>query len=147
MTETASPAAQTTRPCECSLWTTADGAKLTDCAAQTNSKKKTFRPGHDAKLKGALIRAKHAGTEVSDGRGVSGAPEDLAARFGFGHMVASATKREKKAAAPAAEAIAAEEEKHEEAEIAAAEAEALARVAKATAPRRSRPSRKAAANA
>lgn len=135
---------QTTKPCECSLWTTAEGAKLTDCTKQTSSSKKMFLPGHDAKLKGALIRAKHSGTEVSDGRGISGPAASLASRFGFGAMVANATPRSKKVAdtpcaedAGLAKIISAEEIAHEAAQVAQDEAEAVAKV-RAARPRRTR---------
>lgn len=125
----------TTKPCECSLWeNVTQDTKMTDCNQQVNSSKKTFLPGHDAKLKGALIRAKHAGDEVSDGRGVRGDAVTLASRFGFAAMVANATPRGKKAPAEpssVAEVVA----EAEEAEIAKDEAEAVAKVRKATTPR------------
>jgi hypothetical protein len=137
--QTTAPVATTPR-CECGLWEDAEGISLTGCNQNTSTSKKTFLPGHDAKLKGALIKAKHAGTSVvrpADGGDVRTemSPVDAASRFGFAAMVANATPRAKKAAAPAPEGIAEVIAQAEAAEIAADEAKAVEAVRKATAPR------------
>lgn len=87
------------RRCECGLWETREGTSLTGCTSVVTSKR-DFRPGHDAKLKGAMIRAKHAQTEVGrrqTGGTVAVWSDAVTATlgFGFGHLVASATPRTK----------------------------------------------------
>jgi len=77
------------RACECSWWYTGDvdsetqdvyDEERTGCTATTT---REFAPGHDARLKSFLIRAGINGTEVHDGRGLSGSADALAVRFGF----------------------------------------------------------------
>ncbi|MFF3710439.1 hypothetical protein [Streptomyces phaeochromogenes] len=109
----AAPAEPT--PCECSRYSVlsnvreADNGDLTwdqelttGCTATT---KRTFAPGHDAKLKSALIRWGAEGHEIRyDDGGMSTTADaaTLAAKFPFGHMVAAGIKRaEDKAAAKA----------------------------------------------
>lgn len=91
--------ATTTKACECGLWMSETGDQLTGCHQQVSNSKKMFLPGHDAKLKGALIRAKHAGIKVrrADDQNYVTAVA-AASRFGFAAMVANATPRTKKAA-------------------------------------------------
>lgn len=48
---------------------------------------RTFAPGHDAKLKGFLIRVGTDGHEVTDDQGISCTAEAMAGRYGFAHMV------------------------------------------------------------
>lgn len=84
----------------------------TGCQAETA---RTFAPGHDAKLKSALIKWGALGLEVRKNEGgmaVSGSAESWAAKYDFGHMViagiakarekaeAKATRKAAKAAAP-----------------------------------------------
>lgn len=102
-------------PCECSRYSvlsnvreaengdlTWDQELTTGCAATT---RRTFAPGHDAKLKSALIRWGAEGHEIRyDDGGMSTTADaaTLAAKFPFGHMVAAGIKRaEDKAAAKA----------------------------------------------
>lgn len=75
-------------PCSCSLFVAvaADGTTTrTGCTATT---RRTFAPGHDARLKGFLIRAGRDGLLI---RTPEGGADQVAAkvadRFGFGHMV------------------------------------------------------------
>ncbi|MET9564290.1 hypothetical protein [Streptomyces tauricus] len=79
-----------------------DEELTTGCATTT---KRVFAPGHDAKLKSALIRWGAQGHEVTrddDGVNTSADAATLAAKFVFGHMVAAGIKRaEGKAAAKA----------------------------------------------
>lgn len=90
MNATATQAVTATHPCACSLVVAIDAAgneTRTNCTATT---KRTFAPGHDARLKGFLIRAGVEGLHIREvGLGV--AHETTAAkfadRFGFGHMV------------------------------------------------------------
>lgn len=48
---------------------------------------RTFAPGHDAKLKGFLIRVGTNGHEVTDDQGISCTAEAMAGRYGFAHLV------------------------------------------------------------
>ncbi len=105
------------KSCSCSLftlitWTDGDNGEQipsdevgTGCTASTH---RDFAPGHDARLKGFLIRAGAADMEVSEYsrkghlQGHWGA-ENVANRFGFGPMVAEGIQRAKdKAIAKAA---------------------------------------------
>lgn len=76
----------TTVPCACGQFVFADGndarTKL-PCGGVT---KRTFAPGHDARLKGALIKAGVAGHTVIWGD-QRFEPTQVADKFGFGHMV------------------------------------------------------------
>lgn len=78
----------------------------TDCTSTTA---RLFAPGHDAKLKGFLIRAELAGHEVSRTDGamrVSGDAASFAKRYDFGHMVVEGIRlgKEKDAAKAAKKA-------------------------------------------
>lgn len=100
--------------CECSRYSvlvnvrevdgdlTWDDELTTGCATTT---KRVFAPGHDAKLKSALIRWGAQGHEVTrddDGVNTTADAATLAAKFAFGHMVAAGiTRAEGKAAAKA----------------------------------------------
>lgn len=89
---------KTPTPCECSLFEAIDPAQLTEtnlesgsyAAARTGcpgtATSRTFAPGHDAKLKGLLIRAGVAGHEIH-GMGLVASPIAIAARYGFEQMV------------------------------------------------------------
>lgn len=94
--------------CACSLVVAIDAAgreTRTGCTATT---KRTFAPGHDARLKGFLIRAGRDGLHVREvGLGVAHetTPAKFADRYGFGHMVRDgiarpAKVRKAKAVAP-----------------------------------------------
>jgi hypothetical protein len=77
----------TLAPCACSLFAAvaADGTRTTTgCTATT---RRTFAPGHDARLKGFLIRAGKAGHLVATPEGTQEFPAKVAERFGFAHMV------------------------------------------------------------
>jgi len=79
--------AATLAPCSCSLFAAvaADGTTTrTGCTATT---RRTFAPGHDARLKGFLIRAGKAGHLVATPEGTQEFPAKVADRFGFGYMV------------------------------------------------------------
>jgi hypothetical protein len=62
----------------------------TVCTATT---KRTFAPGHDARLKGELIRRGLAGDVVRMPSGEVVSCEYIASLFGFGHMVADGIRR------------------------------------------------------
>lgn len=97
--------AATLAPCSCSLFVAvaADGTRTTTgCTATT---RRTFAPGHDARLKGFLIRAGKAGHLVATPEGTQEFPAKVAERFGFAAMVAEgiarpARTRKAKAVAP-----------------------------------------------
>lgn len=80
----------TLAPCSCSRFVAIDAAgreTRTGCTATT---RRTFAPGHDARLKGFLIRAGRDGLHVREvGRGVAHDqhPAQVAERFGFAQMV------------------------------------------------------------
>lgn len=85
-------------PCECSKFsafvnfrTGIDGDPIWDEELTTGCggrlTKRTFAPGHDAKLKGFLIRVGASGHEVTDDQGITCTAEAMAGRYGFAHMV------------------------------------------------------------
>jgi hypothetical protein len=80
--------------CSCSKATVrnAETGELltTGCTAQT---KRTFAPGHDARLKGFLIRAGIADHEVRFGNSQPLNAVQVAEMFGFGHLVEAGIKR------------------------------------------------------
>ncbi|MGW4345593.1 hypothetical protein ACWEL8_11030 [Streptomyces sp. NPDC004690] len=107
-------------PCECSMYD-ALPADLTEeqvasgdfeilttgCTATT---KRQFAPGHDAKLKSALIRWGALGLEIRRNEGgvaTSASPTKHAARYAFAHMVTAGVKRAEAKAAEKAERAAA----------------------------------------
>jgi hypothetical protein len=85
--------------CECSRYSVlvnihtneADGNLVWDQELTTGCPKtltgRTFAPGHDAKLKGFLIRVGTDGHEVTDDQGISCTAEAMAGRYGFAHLV------------------------------------------------------------
>lgn len=92
------------KPCECSKFEILvnvrengiDGDLIWDEEIRTGcpgvKTGRTFAPGHDAKLKGFLIRAGIAGhevTKVDGGVAISGNPIGFAEEYGFGQMVRS----------------------------------------------------------
>lgn len=91
-------AAKTIKPCTCSLVVIVakDGStKTTGCKATT---KRVFAPGHDARLKGFLIRAGIAEELVQVGADtMNREPQAVAEQFGFGYMVLEGIKRGKDA--------------------------------------------------
>lgn len=98
--------AATFAPCSCSLFVAvaADGTtRRTGCTATT---RRTFAPGHDARLKGFLIRAGREGLLIRTPEGgADQLPAKVAERFGFAAMVAEgiarpARTRKAKAVAP-----------------------------------------------
>ena len=80
-------------PCECSQFTAYDIDNdveyRTHCTSQTA---RTFAPGHDAKLKGNLIRWAVLGYEIRRGD-VTKSAEGWAEGFGFGYQVRSGIRR------------------------------------------------------
>lgn len=75
-------------PCACSIYSAIDNNERTIDTACRATTKRTFAPGHDAKLKGFLIKCGLAHLEVNDGN-ANHTPEAIASRYGFGHMVKS----------------------------------------------------------
>lgn len=76
-------------PCACSkVFAQGEDGKWfgTGCTSVT---KRTFAPGHDARLKGFLIRAGAADLSVKMGADATTNPVTVAEQFGFGHMVAA----------------------------------------------------------
>lgn len=64
--------------------------RTTGCTAET---RRTFAPGHDARLKGFLIRAGVEGHDVKVGEDEVRDAQAVADQFGFGYMVAEGIKR------------------------------------------------------
>lgn len=95
--------AKTLAPCQCSQFvaynTESDVEYTTGCNAQTA---RTFAPGHDARLKGNLIRWAVLGYEIRVGD-VTKSAEGWAEGFGFGYMVAAGIRRSAERAAAKAE--------------------------------------------
>lgn len=85
-------AAPTTHPCACGGVTFRSFGKdeVRTCRATT---KRTFAPGHDAKLKGELIRRELAGDVVVLASGEVVSPTYYASRFGFADMVQDGVRR------------------------------------------------------
>lgn len=80
--------------CTCSLVRifAADGTLTTTGCTQLT--RRTFAPGHDARLKGFLIRAGVQGHTVRIGaKGPEMTAQQVADHFGFGYMVADGIKR------------------------------------------------------
>jgi hypothetical protein len=111
-------------PCECSRYsvlinirTGNDGNLVWDQELTTGCPKtltgRDFAPGHDAKLKGFLIRAGIEGHEVCDDQGISCTAEAMAGRYGFAHMVREGVENGKFKRAEAAERRKAREHKAE----------------------------------
>lgn len=93
MNATATRTAKIAKACTCSLVVafTEDGRELTTgCNATT---KRTFAPGHDARLKGFLIRNGAEGNLVRVGEDVNTSAQAVADQFGFGYMVAEGIKK------------------------------------------------------
>lgn len=90
--------------CACTDFADATTGERLVCGRTT---KRTFAPGHDARLKGFLIRIGRAGHLVATPEGTKVAAAIAADRFGFGHMVRDgisriAPARKAKKATPAA---------------------------------------------
>lgn len=95
--------AKTLKPCTCSTFTAYDLDRdveyTTSCFAQTA---RDFAPGHDAKLKGNLIRWSILGYEIRQGDATKSA-EGWAESFGFGYQVRNGiANHQKKVAAKVA---------------------------------------------
>lgn len=95
--------------CACSGFKAVDAAgnvvATTGCIAST---KRTFAPGHDARMKGFLIRAGREGNLVRTPEGGDDLPAaKVADRFGFAHMVRDgiARKAAKRVAKPQAKKV------------------------------------------
>lgn len=98
MNATAAKATAAKTACACSkiVAFTEDGAeRTTGCTATTG---RTFAPGHDARLKGFLIRAGAEGLMVRLGDDVNTSAQAVADAFGFGHMVREGIERAAKKA-------------------------------------------------
>lgn len=85
-------------PCICNTFTreTADGEVVEQLGCVSDTRH-TFAPGHDARLKGLLIRAGVAGQEVAwlsaDGTRTGSDAQAVANRYGFGAQVAAGIAR------------------------------------------------------
>ena len=78
------------RECQCGNFADAEtGARLV-CDRETQ---RTFAPGHDARLKGFLIKVGAQGHAVRTLGGQVVSAEQAANIYGFGHMVAAGIKR------------------------------------------------------
>jgi hypothetical protein len=94
MTATAAPRTAARVACTCSLVRifAEDGTLITTGCVETT--KRTFAPGHDARLKGFLIRAGIAGHTVRVGAdGEERSAQAVADQFGFGYMVAEGIRK------------------------------------------------------
>lgn len=94
---TATQTVTATHACACSGYKAVDAAgnvvATTGCTGVT---KRTFAPGHDARLKGFLIRAGREGNLVRTPEGGSDiVAAKVADRYGFGHMVRDGIARPK----------------------------------------------------
>jgi hypothetical protein len=85
---------KTQTPCTCSKYvinewneTKQDWDEIASTGCPGTLTTREFAPGHDAKLKGFLIRAGLAYQEVSDDQGITASAEQMAKRFGFAHLV------------------------------------------------------------
>lgn len=130
-------------PCECSFYEALDEGQLTEANLESgdydvfstgciSTTKKTFAPGHDAKLKGYLIRWHMQGLEIRRNEGgvaISTDAATAAARYEFGHMVvAGIAKAEEKAKAAAERKAARRVSREEGKKIGKAVADAVAQV-------------------
>lgn len=113
MTKAAKTAKKTKTPCECAKYSVLVGLRENDtdgdltwdeelttgCPGTLTGR--TFAPGHDAKLKGYLIRWGLSGYDISSTDGVTAGAERVAARYGFESMVLAGMQlgREKREAA------------------------------------------------
>lgn len=80
------------KPCTCSLVAAVDtdgNVTTTGCKATT---KRVFAPGHDARLKGFLIRSGISEQMISVGAESNRTAQQVAEQFGFGWMVAAGIK-------------------------------------------------------
>lgn len=103
MTETTTPAAKTPTLCACGTWvaivtTETDENEQPDynIVYSTNCDEttvKTFRPGHDAKLKSLLIQAGAQSLELTDRGGLFTDALGVARRYGFLAQVEAGIKR------------------------------------------------------
>lgn len=74
--------------CACSGFAAVDAKGKTTRTGCTAETRRTFAPGHDARLKGFLIRAGVQGDLIRTPEGgADQTAEKVAERFGFGHMV------------------------------------------------------------
>ncbi len=95
MTNTANtaPKAKAENPCQCSMFANADTGERLECNKTTA---RQFAPGHDARLKGFLIKLGAQGVEVTRAEGglsITGDAAKAAEGYGFAHMVASGIER------------------------------------------------------
>ena len=97
----------TATACACSLFVAVTASGQTARTGCTATTRRTFAPGHDAKLKGFLIRAGREGMLIRTPEGgADQLPAKVAERFGFAHMVREgiarpkATRKAKAAPAP-----------------------------------------------
>lgn len=98
MNATAKTTAKIANACTCSLVVAfaEDGTELT--TGCTSTTKRTFAPGHDARLKGFLIRAGAENMMVRVGEDVNTSAQAVADQFGFGYMVAEGIRKAEKRA-------------------------------------------------
>lgn len=97
--------AKALRPCACSTFTAYDTERdveyTTDCNRQTA---RDFAPGHDARLKGHLIRWAILGYEIRVGDTTKDAV-GWASSYGFGYMVSAGIRRTQERAAAKTEKV------------------------------------------
>ena len=89
----AAPKAKAENPCQCSMFANADTGERLECNKTTT---RQFAPGHDARLKGFLIKLGAQGVEVTRAEGglsITGDAAKAAEGYGFAHMVASGIER------------------------------------------------------
>lgn len=92
MNATAAKTAQAVKPCTCSKVTTRTETGELVSTGCTQTTKRIFAPGHDARLKGFLIRAGVEGQDVQVGDDTPRSAQQVADQFGFGYMVAEGIK-------------------------------------------------------
>jgi hypothetical protein len=107
MNATATATKPALHACACGNFKAIDAAGRTVATTACNAEtRRTFAPGHDARLKGFLIRAGREGHLIRTEGGADQLPAKVAERFGFAHMVREgiarpkATRKTKKVVAP-----------------------------------------------
>lgn len=84
---------KTPTPCACSTFFVVVGGVRQGTGCPGTSTTREFAPGHDAKLKGFLIRAGREGQDVTCTDGTTRSAVATASRYGFAHMVEAGISR------------------------------------------------------
>lgn len=96
MNATAPKTVKAANPCSCSKYIAVDIQGNKDQLVCGETTARTFAPGHDARLKGFLIRAGREGLLVREsGDSVLTGVFTIADRYGFGHLVRVGVSRVK----------------------------------------------------